>query len=230
MKILVIEDDRRIASFLERGLTAEGYHVAVESDGRDGLERARADAFDLIIVDRTLPYVDGLEICRILRAEKHPAMLMMLTARATLEDKIEGLRGGADDYLAKPFAFDELLARIFALGRRRETASQETILTAGPLKLDPASHQVSRDGTPVTLTPREFDLLRYLMKNAGRVVSRERLLNSVWQLGYDPGTKIVDVYVRYLRAKIDVGGTESLIQTVRGVGYMIAGGTSGSGT
>jgi DNA-binding response OmpR family regulator len=230
VKILVIEDDRRIASFLERGLTAEGYHVAVESDGRDGLERARADAFDLIIVDRTLPYVDGLEICRILRAEKHPAMLMMLTARATLEDKIEGLRGGADDYLAKPFAFDELLARIFALGRRRETASQETILTAGPLKLDPASHQVSRDGTPVTLTPREFDLLRYLMKNAGRVVSRERLLNSVWQLGYDPGTKIVDVYVRYLRAKIDVGGTESLIQTVRGVGYMIAGGTSGSGT
>ncbi len=230
MKILVIEDDRRIASFLERGLTAEGYHVAVESDGRDGLERARADAFDLIIVDRTLPYVDGLEICRILRAEKHPAMLMMLTARATLEDKIEGLRGGADDYLAKPFAFDELLARIFALGRRRETASQETILTAGPLKLDPASHQVSRDGAPVTLTPREFDLLRYLMKNAGRVVSRERLLNSVWQLGYDPGTKIVDVYVRYLRAKIDVGGTESLIQTVRGVGYMIAGGASGTGT
>jgi DNA-binding response OmpR family regulator len=230
VKILVIEDDRRIASFLERGLTAEGYHVAVESDGRDGLERARADAFDLIIVDRTLPYVDGLEICRILRAEKHPAMLMMLTARATLEDKIEGLRGGADDYLAKPFAFDELLARIFALGRRRETASQETILTAGPLKLDPASHQVSRDGAPVTLTPREFDLLRYLMKNAGRVVSRERLLNSVWQLGYDPGTKIVDVYVRYLRAKIDVGGTESLIQTVRGVGYMIAGGASGTGT
>lgn len=222
MKILVVEDDRRIASFLERGLAAEGYHVAVEFDGRDGLERARAEFFDLVIVDRMLPYIDGLEICRILRSEKRPALLMMLTARATLEDRIEGLRGGADDYLTKPFAFDELLARIFALGRRREATSHESVLSTGPLILDPASHQVSRDGTPVTLTPREFDLLRYLMKNAGRVVSRERLLNSVWQLGYDPGTKIVDVYVRYLRAKIDVPGTDSLIQTVRGVGYMIA--------
>jgi DNA-binding response OmpR family regulator len=222
MKILVVEDDRRIASFLERGLAAEGYHVAVEYDGRDGLERARAEAFDLIVVDRTLPYVDGLEICRMLRAEKRPAMLMMLTARATLEDKIEGLRGGADDYLTKPFAFDELLARILALGRRREVISHESVLAVDSLVLDPASHQVSRDGNPVTLTPREFDLLRYLMKNAGRVVSRERLLNSVWQLGYDPGTKIVDVYVRYLRAKIDVPGSDSLIRTVRGVGYMIA--------
>lgn len=221
MKILVVEDDRRIASFLERGLTAEGYHVAVEYDGRDGLERARAEAFDLIIVDRTLPYIDGLEICRVLRAEKYPALLMMLTARASLEDRIEGLRGGADDYLSKPFAFDELLARIFALGRRREAISHESALATGPLKLDPASRQVSRNGNPVALTPREFDLLRYLMKNAGRVVSRERLLNSVWQLGYDPGTKIVDVYVRYLRAKIDVPGADSLIQTVRGVGYMI---------
>jgi DNA-binding response OmpR family regulator len=230
MKILVVEDDRRIASFLERGLAAEGYHVAVEYDGRDGLERARAEAFDLIVVDRTLPYVDGLEICRILRAEKRPAMLMMLTARATLEDKIEGLRGGADDYLTKPFAFDELLARILALGRRREVISHESVLAVDSLVLDPASHQVSRDGNPVTLTPREFDLLRYLMKNAGRVVSRERLLNSVWQLGYDPGTKIVDVYVRYLRAKIDVPGTHSLIRTVRGVGYMIAADPSGSTT
>jgi DNA-binding response OmpR family regulator len=227
MKILVVEDDRRIASFLERGLTAEGYHVATEFDGRDGLERARAEAFDLLIVDRTLPYIDGLEICRILRAEKRPAMLMMLTARASLEDRIEGLRGGADDYLAKPFAFDELLARILALGRRHEAISHESALSAGPLTLDPASRQVKSNGSPVTLTPREFDLLRYLMKNAGRVVSRERLLNSVWQLGYDPGTKIVDVYIRYLRAKIDVPGSESLIQTVRGIGYMIAAGPSG---
>jgi DNA-binding response OmpR family regulator len=154
----------------------------------------------------------------------------MLTARATLEDKIEGLRGGADDYLTKPFAFDELLARILALGRRREVISHESVLAVDSLVLDPASHQVSRDGNPVTLTPREFDLLRYLMKNAGRVVSRERLLNSVWQLGYDPGTKIVDVYVRYLRAKIDVPGTHSLIRTVRGVGYMIAADPSGSTT
>jgi DNA-binding response OmpR family regulator len=222
MKILVVEDDRRIASFLERGLTAEGYYVAAESDGRNGLERARAEAFDLIIIDRMLPYIDGLEICRVLRAEKQPAMMMMLTARASLEDRIEGLRGGADDYLAKPFAFDELLARIVALGRRRDTISHESPLVAGPLTLDPASRQVKCHDSPVALTPREFDLLRYLMKNAGRVVSRERLLSSVWQLGYDPGTKIVDVYIRYVRAKIDRPGAPSLIQTVRGIGYMIA--------
>jgi DNA-binding response OmpR family regulator len=229
VKLLVIEDDRRIASFLERGLTAEGHHVAVELDGRDGLERARAELFDLLIIDRTLPYVDGLEICRVLREEKRPVLMLMLTARASLQDKIEGLRGGADDYLAKPFAFDELLARIFALGRRRDAVSEESVLAAGPLTLDPASRQVTRDGKQVSLTVREFDLLRYLMKNAGRVVSRERLLSSVWQLGYDPGTKIVDVYVRYLRAKIDPPGGESLIQTVRGIGYMIAAG-AGDGT
>ena len=222
MDILVIEDDRRIASFLERGLTAEGYNTMVELDGRDGLERARQQNFDLILLDRTLPYVDGLEICRVLRAEKRSAMILMLTARDSLEDKIEGLRDGADDYLTKPFAFDELLARIHALGRRRGDIDRDTRLVVGPLSLDPASRQVLRTGQSISLTPREFDLLRYLMANAGRVISRERLLNSVWQIGYDPGTKIVDVYVRYLRAKIDGDAADSLIQTVRGVGYMMA--------
>ena len=226
MNILVIEDDRRIASFLERGLTAEGHQVAVELDGRDGLERARSDPFDLIILDRTLPYVDGLEIARVLRAERRPALILMLTARASLQDKITGLKEGADDYLTKPFAFDELLARIFALGRRKNSIDHEALLTVGPLTLDPATRKVSRDGEPVTLTAREFELLRYLIENAGRVISRERLLNSVWQIGYDPGTKIVDVYIRYLRAKIDRPGEESLIQTVRSVGYMLTAGQS----
>jgi DNA-binding response OmpR family regulator len=221
VKVLVVEDDRRIASFLERGLAAEGYQVSVENDGRDGLERARQDDFDIVILDRMLPYVDGLEIARLLREERHGAMILMLTARDSLADKIEGLKGGADDYLTKPFAFDELLARLIALGRRRREAGQETTLKFGPLILDPQSRGVTRDGVPITLTVREFDLLRYLMANAGKVVSRERLLNSVWEYGYDPGTKIVDVYVRYVRAKIDIEGKPSLIQTVRGVGYML---------
>jgi DNA-binding response OmpR family regulator len=222
MDILVIEDDRRIASFLERGLSAEGHNTIVELDGRDGLERARQQNFDLILLDRTLPYVDGLEICRVLRAEKRGTLILMLTARDSLEEKIEGLKEGADDYLTKPFAFDELLARIFALGRRRGDIDHDTRLVVGPLSLDPSSRQVLRGGHSISLTPREFDLLRYLMTNAGRVISRERLLNSVWQIGYDPGTKIVDVYVRYLRAKIDGNAADSLIQTVRGIGYMMA--------
>jgi DNA-binding response OmpR family regulator len=223
MKILVIEDDRRIASFLDRGLAAEGHQVAVESDGRDGLERARSDEFDLIILDRMLPYLDGLEVCRMLREEGHAVYVLMLTAKDTLEDKIAGLKGGADDYLTKPFAFDELLARIGALQRRRTAAPEgEKPLRIGELSLDPQSRRVARNGVPITLTVREFELLHYLMRNPDRVVSRERLLNSVWDYGYDPGTKIVDVYVRYLRKKIDgPEGEPSLIQTVRGIGYMM---------
>ena len=147
----------------------------------------------------------------------------MLTARDTLQDKIAGLKGGADDYLTMPFAFDELLARIGALQRRRATPSGEKPLRIGGRSLDPQSHRVTKDGSPITLTVREFELLHYLMSNPDRVVSRERLLNSVWDYGYDPGTKIVDVYVRYLRQKIDgPEGTPSLIQTVRGIGYMMS--------
>ena len=222
MRILVVEDDRRIAGFLERGLAAEGHQVAVELDGRDGLERARSDEFELIILDRMLPYVDGLEVAKMLREERRKAMILMLTARDSLDDKIEGLKGGADDYMTKPFAFEELLARIVALRRRRaDLDNAEGELRVGLLTLDPESRRVGRDGKAVSLTAREFELLRYLMSNADRVVSRERLLNGVWSYGYDPGTKIVDVYVRYLRAKIDVAGEESLIETVRGVGYMM---------
>lgn len=220
MNILVVEDDRRIASFLERGLSAEGYHVSVEYDGRDGLERLRADNFDLAILDRMLPYVDGMEVCRVIRAERLPPMVLMLTAKDSLQDKIEGLKGGADDYLTKPFAFDELLARIVAL-RRRGGQDQPKLLRLGPVTLDAGAHSVTKAGQPLNLTLREFELLRYLMTNAGKVVSRQRLLSSVWDYGYDPGTKIVDVYIRYLRQKIDDGSGPSLIRTVRGVGYMM---------
>lgn len=227
MRILLVEDDRRIAAFLERGLVAEGYQVAVEHDGRDGLERARQESFDLAILDRMLPYIDGMEVCRLLREERRPLLILMLTARDSLKDKIEGLTGGADDYLTKPFAFDELLARLVALKRRRVEADRDDILTLGPLQLDPQSRRVTREGRPISLTVREFELLRYLMVNADKVVSRERLLNGVWEYGFDPGTKIVDVYVRYLRAKIDAAGEPSLIETVRGVGYMMPSRPSG---
>lgn len=221
MKILVVEDDRRIASFLERGLTAEGHQVTVENDGRDGLERGRSDEYELIILDRGLPYIDGLEIARLLREEQRRVLILMLTARDSLQDKIAGLQGGADDYLTKPFAFDELLARIVALRRRGTVSGEERELKIGGLVLDPQSRRVSKDGVAITLTVREFELLRYLMANADKVVSRERLLNSVWEYGYDPGTKVVDVYVRYLRKKIDREDEPSLIQTVRGIGYMM---------
>ena len=222
MNILVIEDDRRIASFLERGLAAEGYHVSVERDGRDGLERLRADPFDLVILDRMLPYIDGMEVCRVIREERLPVMVLMLTAKDSLQDKIAGLKGGADDYLTKPFAFDELLARIVALRRRENGHDQPKLLRVGDITLDAGAHRVSKNGQQLNLTLREFELLRYLMSNADKVVSRQRLLSSVWDYGYDPGTKIVDVYVRYLRQKIDDPEAPSLIQTVRGVGYMMS--------
>ena len=222
MNILVIEDDRRIASFLERGLVAEGYQVSVEQDGRDGLDRARTDPFDLVILDRMLPYIDGLEVCRVIREERLPLLVLMLTAKDGLADKIEGLKGGADDYLTKPFAFDELLARIVALRRRGNGHDQRNLLRVGTLVLDPESRRVTKTGKPIVLTVREFELLAYLMSNVDRVVSRQRLLSGVWDYGFDPGTKIVDVYVRYLRQKLDDADAPSLIQTVRGVGYMIA--------
>ena len=221
MKILVIEDDRRILTFLKRALDAEGHTVATAEDGRDGLERIRAEGFDLVILDRMLPYLDGLEVCRIVRRERLPVTILMLTAKDSIQDKVEGLRGGADDYLTKPFALDELLARIVALKRRKSGTDENESLRVGPLRLDPASHRVTVDGREITLTLREFDLLRYLMANADRVVSRQRLLNSVWEYSFEPGTKVVDVYIRYLRKKIgDEEGT--LIQTVRGIGYMLA--------
>jgi DNA-binding response OmpR family regulator len=223
MNNLVIEDDRRIASFHERGLKAEGHTVAVEQDGRDGLDRVRSDPFDLVILDRMLPYLDGMEVCRLLREEHRDVLVLMLSAKAALQDRIDGLKGGADDYLTKPFAFDELLAHIDALYRRRSGIDHQRSLRIDGLVLDPLARRVSKDDKPINLTVREFDLLHYLMINAGKVVSRQRLLNSVWDYGYDPGTKIVDVYVRYLRAKIDEAGAPSLIETVRGIGYMMAG-------
>jgi len=223
VKILVVEDDRRIADFLSRGLTSEGYQVTVAADGRDGLERMRSGEFELVILDRMLPYVDGLEVCRLARRERLSALILMLTAKDGLQDKIEGLKGGADDYLTKPFSFDELLARLEALKRRRPAEDTQAALAVGPLTLDPESRRVTCRGREISLTVREFELLRFLMANAERVVSRQRLLNNVWDYTFDPGTKVVDVYIRYLRKKLEDDGPPFLIQTVRGVGYKISG-------
>jgi DNA-binding response OmpR family regulator len=222
MKILLVEDDPRIASFVKRGLEAEGYTVDYADNGEDALAMARETAYPLVILDRMLPGLDGLEVCRMLRRERRDGCVLMLTAKDSLQDKVEGLKGGADDYLTKPFAFDELLARMGALLRRASKPVAEPVLRVGDLVLDPAVKRVRRGDREIALTAKEFSVLAYLMAHAGTVVSRSRLLSNVWELGFDPGTKVVDVYIRYLRRKIDLEGEKPLIRTLRGFGYMIS--------
>ena len=221
-RILLVEDDPRILSFVKRGLEAEGYVVDVAQNGRDAIVLGCGNEYPLVILDRMLPYVDGLEVCRTLRREGRDSLVLMLTAKDGLQDKVDGLRGGADDYLTKPFAFDELLVRIEALLRRGRSHTASGTLRVGDLTLDPASRKVMRGSREVSLTAKEFALLGYLMAHPGEVLSRTRLINNVWQYGFDPGTKVVDVYIRYLRQKIDKGEERPLIQTVRGAGYKIA--------
>ncbi|MEH7844667.1 response regulator transcription factor [Rhizobium laguerreae] len=220
MRVLIVEDDRRISSFLRRGLEAEGYHVQLAEDGRDGLERIRHETVDLVILDRMIPYVDGLEVCRIIRQERRSVLVLMLTAKESIRDRVDGLQSGADDYLIKPFAFDELIARIEALRRRRPTLERTDVLQVGSLTLDPATRRVRKSDREIGFTVREFELLRYLMLNVNKVVSRQRLLNNVWNYDFDPGTKIVEVYIRYLRRKLGQDG-DPAIRTVRGVGYTL---------
>jgi two-component system OmpR family response regulator len=221
-KILLIEDDDRIIGFIKRGLEAEGYIVDLAGDGEDGLAMARDERYSLIILDRVLPGIDGLEVCRILQRERRDSLVLMLTAKDSLQDKIDGLKGGADDYLTKPFAFDELIARMQALLRRGGSEATEPVLKVADLILDPVSKKVWRGDREVRLTAKEFRLLTYLMAHPGAVISRTRLLNNVWDLGFDPETKVVDVYIRYLRGKIELGDEAPLIKTVRGFGYVIS--------
>ena len=220
MRILIVEDDRRVSDFLRRGLEAVGFHVSVAEDGREGLAVIRTDPFDLVILDRLLPYLDGLELCRIVRSEQWPVLILMLTARETIQDRVDGLKGGADDYLTKPFAFDELVARIDALRRRRPGAAADQLLRVGRLNLDASARSLMDGGHEISLTRREFDLLHFLMLNTGKVVSRQRILNNVWSYSYEPGTKIVEVYIRYLRAKLGPEASAN-IRTVRGIGYVL---------
>lgn len=221
-KILVVEDDEGIVGFLKRGLEAEGFVVDVAADGEQALQLCRNLDYTLIILDVMLPAVDGIEVCRNLRRQMKQSLILMLTARDSVQDKIEGLRSGADDYLTKPFAIDELLARIHALLRRAPYSEPASALTVGDLVLDPATRRARRGDREIELTAKEFVLLSYLMANAGTVLSRSRILSNVWEHNSDTYTNIVDVYIRYLRSKIDTDGERQLIRTVRGVGYMIS--------
>jgi DNA-binding response OmpR family regulator len=222
MNILVVEDDARVADFLLRGLSAEGYRVQLARTGPEGLELARGSDLSLLLLDLMLPGLSGLELCQTLRAEGHHVPVLMLTALSNTEDKVSGLRLGADDYLTKPFAFEELLARIEALLRRgREQRPRATTLQVADLVLDRERMEVIRAGKLVPLTAKELAFLELLMTAPGRVYSRERILSNVWGTNEDPLTNIVDVYVRRLRAKIDDGHPVPLLKTVRGLGYRL---------
>ena len=221
-KILLVEDDDRIVGFIKRGLEAEGYLVDVASSGEDALAMMRESSYALVVLDRLLPRIDGLEVCRELQLQRNGNLVLMLTAKDSLQDKVEGLKGGADDYLTKPFAFDELIARIQALLRRGPATAISPELKVADLTLDQTSKKVWRGEREISLTAKEFRLLAYLMSHPGAVISRTRLLNNVWDLNFDPDTKVVDVYIRYLRRKIDCAGEASLIKTVRGFGYTLS--------
>ena len=217
-KILLVEDEEKLARVVELELRYEGYEVEKAFDGRVGLEKALTGGFDLILLDIMLPSMSGMEVLRRLRRESQVPVIM-LTARDTVVDKVAGLDSGADDYITKPFEIEELLARIRAALRKRPARQEGTVLTAGPLTMDPERHEVTVKGTPVELTRREFDLLRYLLENKEKVISRESLLDNVWGFDFAGETNAVDVYIRFLRSKIDERFGVKIIHTVRGVGY-----------
>ena len=219
-KILLVEDEEKLARVVELELRYEGYEVEKAFDGREGLEKALSGHFDLILLDIMLPSMSGMEVLRRLRRESQVPVIMV-TARDTVVDKVSGLDSGADDYITKPFEIEELLARIRAALRKRPARQEGTVLTAGPLTMDPERHEVTVKGTAVELTRREFDLLRYLLENKEKVISRESLLDNVWGFDFVGETNAVDVYIRFLRAKIDEAFGIKLIHTVRGVGYVI---------
>ena len=221
-KILLVEDEEKLARMVELELCYEGYEVTKVFNGRDGLELARSGQFDLVLLDIMLPHLSGMEVLRRLRREGSSIPIIMLTARDNVVDKVSGLDSGADDYVTKPFAIEELLARIRAALRKRPAArAAENALNAGPLSMDVDRHEVTVNGTAVELTKREFDLLRHLLENKGRVLSREALLDQVWGFDFVGETNSVDVYIRFLRSKIDEAFQIKLIHTVRGVGYVL---------
>ena len=221
MKILVVEDDRETAAYLAKGLSESGYTVDRCGDGRDGLYLASSGGYNAIILDRMLPGMDGLQLLGALRAAEIRTPALILSALGSVDDRVKGLRAGGDDYLVKPFAFSELLARIEALLRRGTTTPTTTRLRVADLELDLLTRSVKRDGKSVDLLPREFRLLEYLMRNAGHVVTRTMLLEHVWDYHFDPQTNVIDVHVSRLRQKIDRSFERPLLHTVRGAGYCL---------
>ena len=221
MRVLVVEDERKVASFIRQGLEEEGHTVEVAGDGIAALDLVlEAPAYDLIVLDVMLPRLDGFSVLRKLREQRVPTPVLMLTARDTVTDKVTGLDLGSDDYLTKPFAFDEFLARVRALLRRGQ-ASTPPVLRVADLTLDPARREVRRHGRTVSLTTREYALLEYFMRNPGRVLTRPMIAEHVWGLDFDAESNIIDVYIGYLRRKIDADGLPQLLHTVRGAGYVL---------
>jgi two-component system OmpR family response regulator len=221
MKILLIEDDREMAGYIVQGLSQEGHNLSVSHDGRDGLFRATGESFDLLIVDRMLPGLDGLNLVRTLRVGGIKTPVLFLTTLGGVGDRVGGLNAGGDDYLIKPFAFAELVARVAALGRRPHHVAAQTVLRTADLEMDLLGRTVRRGGAAVQLQPREFRLLEYLMRHAGEVVTRTMLLESVWDFHFDPRTNIVETHISRLRSKIHRDDAPELIHTVRGAGYSL---------
>ena len=222
MKILVIEDDREAAAYLVKAFGEAGHVCDHAADGLEGYGLAREGSYDVLVVDRMLPKMDGLSLIGGLREQKIDTPVLILSALGQVDDRVKGLRAGGDDYLAKPYAFSELLARVEVLARRgRSGASEPTVYRVADLELDRMAHTLTRGGKDIPLQPREFRLLEYLMKNAGRVVTRTMLLENVWDYHFDPQTNVIDVHVSRLRGKIDKGSQTPLLHTIRGAGYMI---------
>ena len=224
MRLLIIEDDRDAASYMEKGLKESGHAVDVVHSGREGLLMAAGGEYDVLIVDRMLPELDGLSLVRTLRATNNNTPVLFLSALGQVDDRVKGLRSGGDDYLAKPYAFSELLARIESLGRRRHgplASGPETVLRYDDLVMDLLARRVERGGREIDLQPREFKLLEVLLRHAGQVMTRTMLLEKVWDYRFDPQTNVIDVHISRLRQKIDKGFPHPLIHTVRGAGYSL---------
>jgi two-component system, OmpR family, copper resistance phosphate regulon response regulator CusR len=220
MRVLVVEDERRIADFIVRGLKEERFAVDVAYDGEEGMYLAEINPYDVIILDIMLPKQDGISMCRQLRAKKNKTPILILTARNAVKDKVDGLNVGADDYLTKPFSFEELIARVRVL-MRRSHEDKTPILKVGDLELNQLKHEVKRAGKPIVLTAKEYMLLQYLMLNANQVISRPMISEHVWNEEFDSMTNVIDVHITYLRQKVDKGFKNKLIRTVRGAGYIL---------
>jgi len=220
MRILVVEDEKKVASFIKKGLEEEFFSVDVAFNGKEGLELASSEEYDLIILDIMIPFIDGITLTKELRKRNILTPILLLTVKDSVSDKVEGLDAGADDYLTKPFAFEELTARVRALLRRGEKL-KSNILSADDLKVDLIKHSVHRGEKEIILTPKEFAILEYLLRNKNRIVSRTKLIEHVYEYNFDPDTNVIDVYINKLRNKIDYGFSKKLIHTVRGVGYII---------
>ncbi|MFA6141900.1 MAG: response regulator transcription factor [Candidatus Omnitrophota bacterium] len=220
MRILVIEDEKKIADFIKRGLKEEGYAVDTAYDGEQGQFLAKTNSYDLILLDLMLPKIDGITLCKNLKKEEIHVPIIMLTAKDTVEDKVAGLDAGADDYITKPFVFEELLARVRAI-LRKKGSKEATKIEIGDILLDLVSHRVTRAGKELILTAKEYALLEYLMRNAGTVVTRTMISEHVWDIDFDTFTNVIDVYINYLRKKVDAGHSKKLIHTIRGRGYTL---------